>query len=60
MNLYIFAVFVFGIFVQQSFSDQAPEVKEEDNVLVLTEKNFDSVVTSNRHVLVEFCKFILQ
>ena len=30
------------------------EVTEEDGVLVLTEENFDSVVSSNQYVLVEF------
>ena len=32
----------------------AQEVTEEDNVLVLTNENFDSVLAKNEHVLVEF------
>ena len=39
------------------FSDEAPEIKEEENVLVLTEKNFEYAVTNNKYVLVEFCKY---
>uniref|UniRef100_H2ZN99 protein disulfide-isomerase n=1 Tax=Ciona savignyi TaxID=51511 RepID=H2ZN99_CIOSA len=31
-----------------------PEVQEEENVLILTNDNFDAVVTENQHVLVEF------
>ena len=34
-----------------------PEIKTEENVLVLTEKNFEHAVESNKHVLVEFCKY---
>uniref|UniRef100_H2ZN95 Protein disulfide-isomerase n=1 Tax=Ciona savignyi TaxID=51511 RepID=H2ZN95_CIOSA len=30
------------------------EVQEEENVLILTNDNFDAVVTENQHVLVEF------
>jgi len=55
MKLRLFLLVIFGIFAQ-SISDEGPEVKEEDNVLVLTDKNFDAVITANRHVLVEFCK----
>jgi len=32
----------------------AEEIKEEENVLVLTKKNFDQAVKDNQHVLVEF------
>jgi len=31
------------------------EIKEEDNVLVLTTANFDEAIKQNDHVLVEFC-----
>ena len=37
-------------------SDEKPQVEIEDGVLVLTDKNFDSVVKDNEFVLVEFCK----
>ena len=36
--------------------DEKPQVEIEDGVLVLTDKNFDSVVKDNEFVLVEFCK----
>lgn len=49
-------LFLFSIFASANCED-APEVKEEDNVLILTEKNFDHVVTTNQHLLVEFCKY---
>lgn len=32
------------------------DVPTEENVLVLSKANFDSVITSNNYVLVEFCK----
>ena len=37
-------------------NDEKPQVEIEDGVLVLTDKNFDSVVKDNEFVLVEFCK----
>lgn len=33
------------------------EIKEEKDVLVLTEKNFDEAIAANKHILVEFCKY---
>jgi len=38
-------------------SEESPEIKEEEGVLVLTEKNFEHAVTNNKYVLVEFCKY---
>ena len=38
-------------------AESAPEVEEEEDVMVLTEKNFEHAVESNKHVLVEFCKY---
>jgi len=35
----------------------AADVAEEDGVLVLTKENFQSVITENQYVLVEFCKY---
>ena len=32
------------------------EIEEEDNVLVLTTSNFDQAISSNKYILVEFCK----
>ena len=36
----------------------AEDVKEEEGVYVLTEKNFDGFVKENEFVLVEFCKYV--
>lgn len=33
------------------------EIQEEEDVLVLTEKNFDEAIAANKHILVEFCKY---
>uniref|UniRef100_H2ZN97 protein disulfide-isomerase n=1 Tax=Ciona savignyi TaxID=51511 RepID=H2ZN97_CIOSA len=41
-------------FVCADDRDAIPEVQEEENVLILTNDNFDAVVTENQHVLVEF------
>ena len=30
--------------------------EDEDSVLVITKDNFDDILASNKHVLVEFCK----
>lgn len=35
----------------------AEDVKQEEGVYVLTEKNFDAFVADNEHVLVEFCEY---
>lgn len=35
----------------------ADEVPTEENVLVLSKSNFESVITSTSNILVEFCKF---
>ena len=51
-------IFVICVGIAVGRNDGPPEIKEEENVLVLTDKNFDYVVTNNKHVLVEFCKFI--
>jgi len=53
-----FVVFVvlFGLVLCDG-SEDAPEIKEEDGVLVLTANNFDHALSKHQHVLVEFCKF---
>ena len=35
------------------------EIKEEEDVLVLTEANFDHVLDSHEHILIEFCKYYM-
>jgi len=34
------------------------DIKEEEDVLVLTEAVFDQAITDNEHILVEFCKLL--
>ena len=46
---------IFCIFCNTN-AEKAAEVNTVDEVLVLTESNFDQVIASNKHVLVEFCK----
>lgn len=36
----------------------AEDIKEEEDVLVLTEAVFDQAITDNEHILVEFCKLL--
>lgn len=33
------------------------EIKEEENVLVLTKDNYDEAVEKHNHLLVEFCEY---
>ena len=32
------------------------KIEEEENVIVLTNSNFDEAVKANKYILVEFCK----
>lgn len=34
------------------------EIKDEKDVLVLKETNFDEAIAAHKHILVEFCKYI--
>ena len=34
------------------------DIKEEEDVLVLTEAVFDQAIADNEHILVEFCKLL--
>lgn len=54
MLLKVFLISLISIGV---FCDEAPEIKEEESVLVLTEKNFEYAVKNNKFVLVEFCEY---
>lgn len=36
------------------------EIKEEEDVMVLTTKNFETAINGNEFVLVEFCKYACQ
>ena len=33
------------------------EITEEEGVIVLTEENFDEAISTNEHILVEFCEY---
>lgn len=46
--------FVFGI-----LSSKAQTIESEENVLVLTDDNFDHAISNNKFILVEFCKYFL-
>ena len=35
----------------------AGEIKKDRGVLVLEKDNFQEAITSNKHILVEFCEF---
>jgi hypothetical protein len=48
-----FAV-IFSVLIVFAFAE---DVKQEEGVYVLTEKNFDGFVSDNEHVLVEFCEY---
>lgn len=39
---------------------QSDEIKNDRGVLVLEKDTFQTAVTANKHVLVEFCKYIHQ
>ena len=49
-------VFIFSLVLCGVFCEDAPEITEEEKVLVLTEKNFEHAVKHHKHILVEFCK----
>lgn len=50
-------VLVFSVAIALLGAALGDEIPTEDNVLVLSKANFDSVVSSTDFVLVEFCKF---
>lgn len=50
MKLPIIVFLVIGLAVADE------EIKKEENVWVLTNSNFDSVISDNKFVLAEFCK----
>lgn len=47
-------VIVFLAVVALAFAE---EITEEEDVLVLTEGNFEQAITDNQYILVEFCKY---
>lgn len=49
------AILLLISFLCISFADD--DVKREENVLVLTTANFDSVINGNKYVLAEFCEY---
>lgn len=52
----LFACFLLlGAALNLTFAEE--EIKLDEGVLVLTEGNFDTAVTDNKYVLVEFCKY---
>lgn len=52
-------VLIFSVAIALLGAAYGDEIPSEDNVLVLSKANFDSVVSSSDFVLVEFCKSIL-
>ena len=46
---------IFALCVAFVAADDA-QIQEEENVLVLTDKNFESALKAHEFVLVEFCK----
>lgn len=49
-------VLIFSVAIALLGAALGDEIPSEDNVLVLSKANFDSVVSSSDFVLVEFCK----
>ena len=54
MKLYVLLI---AAFVGTVFCED--EITEEEDVLVLTNDNFDGALAKHNHILVEFCKFIV-
>lgn len=54
MNL-ISAFCLILVAISPAISDE--EIKLDDGVLVLTKANFQSAITDNEFILVEFCKY---
>lgn len=60
MKLYLVLVLSLVAFAfgdnDDSEKPASDEIEVEEDVLVLTEANFEKAITDNEHILVEFCK----
>lgn len=50
--------FVFGLLLFAVVRCEE-EITDDEDVLVLTNDNFDGAIKKHKHILVEFCKFAL-
>ena len=55
----LFKIILVCLISKLSFAAEAPEVTEEEGVIVLTDDNFDHVVENTKYLLVEFCKHLM-
>ena len=52
-----FEMTISGLILVGLFALAACDIKEEENVLVLTSDNFDKAIEEHEHILVEFCEY---
>ena len=55
----LFLVLILSLVAIAFGENDSVEIQEEEDVLVLTEANFDKAIADNEHILVEFCKYTL-
>lgn len=50
---------LYVLFMSLAVLASSDEIKKDKGVLVLGKDNFQSAITDNKHILVEFCKLLL-